>query len=192
MINLLQEDGNARMLAEPSLSTRSGEMASFQSGGEFPIAVLNQFGQPVIEMQDYGIQLEIEPVTDDDGNIISRVRAEMSSIDFSTVVNGIPGILTRNTESVVNLRSGETMVISGLMKTEDSKAISKLPLLGDIPVLGQLFTSRNFIEGRTELIILVTPRITGALTELPEAVNTQLQELQQIRAADSITEQLLN
>ncbi|SEH81093.1 pilus assembly protein CpaC [Rheinheimera pacifica] len=192
MINLLKEDGNARMLAEPSLSTRSGEMASFQSGGQFPIAVLNQFGQPMIEMQDYGIQLDIEPVTDDDGNIISRVRAEMSSIDFATVVNGIPGILTRNTESVVNLRSGETMVISGLMKTEDSKAVSKLPLLGDIPIIGELFTSRNFIEGRTELIILVTPRIAGVLTELPESVTKQLSELQQLRSADSITDQLLN
>ncbi len=192
MINLLKEDGHARILAEPSLSTRSGEMASFQSGGQFPIAVLNQFGQPVIEMQDYGIQLEIAPVTDDDGNIISRVRAEMSSIDFSTVVNGIPGILTRNTESVVNLRSGETMVISGLMKAEDSKAVSKVPFLADIPVLGELFTSRNFIEGRTELIILVTPRIAGALTALPENVSKQLSELQQLRSADSITDQLLN
>lgn len=192
MINLLQEDGHARMLAEPSLSTRSGEVASFQSGGQYPIAVLNQFGQPVIEMQDYGIQLDIEPVTDDDGNIISRVRAEMSSIDFSTVVNGIPGILTRNTESVVNLRSGETMVISGLMKTEDSNAVSKVPLLGDIPIIGQLFTSRNFIEGRTELIILVTPRIAGVITELPENVSKQLQELQQLRSEGSITELLLN
>uniref|UniRef100_A0A486XIK0 Type II/IV secretion system secretin RcpA/CpaC, associated with Flp pilus assembly n=1 Tax=Rheinheimera sp. BAL341 TaxID=1708203 RepID=A0A486XIK0_9GAMM len=192
MINLLQEDGYARMLAEPSLSTRSGEMASFQSGGQFPIAVLNQFGQPVIEMQDYGIQLDIEPVTDDDGNIISRVRAEMSSIDFATVVNGVPGILTRNTESVVNLRSGETMVISGLMKAEDSKALSKLPWLGDIPLLGELFTSRNFVEGRSELIILVTPRISGALSELPESLSNQLQELQQLRAEGAITDQLLN
>ena len=192
MINLLQEDGHARMLAEPSLSTRSGEVASFQSGGQFPIAVLNQFGQPVIEMQDYGIQLDIEPVTDDDGNIISRVRAEMSSIDFATVVNGVPGILTRNTESVVNLRSGETMVISGLMKAEDSKAVSKLPWLGDIPLLGELFTSRNFVEGRSELIILVTPRINGVLTELPENLSNQLQQLQQLRSDGSITEQLLN
>ncbi|WP_339897272.1 pilus assembly protein N-terminal domain-containing protein [uncultured Gilvimarinus sp.] len=192
MIQLLEEDGYARILAEPSLSTRSGEIATFQSGGEYPIAVLNEFGQPVVEMQDYGIQLDIEPVADDDGNIISRVRAEMSSIDFSNSVNGIPGILTRNTESVVNLKHGETMVISGLLKSEDSKIYDKVPLLGDIPIIGELFKSRNFVEGRSELVILVTPTIHGALEEIPENLQNNIRELTQLRSENSITDQLLD
>ncbi|WP_110458802.1 type II and III secretion system protein family protein [Shewanella algidipiscicola] len=178
MINLLKEQGTARILAEPSLSTRSGEKASFQSGGSYPLAVLNEFGQPVVEMQDYGIQLDIEPVIDDQGNIISNVRAEMSSIDFSTVVQGVPGLLTRNTESVVNMRAGETLVISGLIKVEDSRSYEKLPLLGDIPILGELFTSRNFQEGRSELIILVTPTVAKVDVSLPDDIQQNLTDME--------------
>ena len=178
IINLLKEQGTARILAEPSLSTRSGEKASFQSGGSYPLAVLNEFGQPVVEMQDYGIQLDIEPVIDEQGNIISTVRAEMSSIDFSTVVQGVPGLLTRNTESVVNMRAGETLVISGLIKMEDSRSYEKLPLLGDIPILGELFTSRNFQEGRSELIILVTPTVAKVDVPLPDDIQQNLTEME--------------
>jgi len=161
-INLLKEDGVVRTLAEPYLSTRSGEQASFHSGGSYPLAVLNEFGQPVVEMQDYGIQLDILPTSDEQGNIISSVRAEMSTLDFSTIVNGVPGLLTRETQSVINLKSGDTMVISGLVQISDSKAVEKVPLLGDIPILGELFTSKNFNESKTELIILVTPKIVTA------------------------------
>lgn len=178
IINLLKEQGTARILAEPSLSTRSGEKASFQSGGSYPLAVLNEFGQPVVEMQDYGIQLDIEPVIDEQGNIISRVRAEMSSIDFATVVQGVPGLLTRNTESVVNMKVGETLVISGLIRVEDSRSYEKLPLLGDIPILGELFTSRNFKEGRSELIILVTPTVAKVDTPLPDEIQRNLVEME--------------
>ena len=178
MINLLKEQGTARILAEPSLSTRSGEKASFQSGGSYPLAVLNEFGQPVVEMQDYGIQLDIQPVIDEQGNIISTVRAEMSSIDFSTVVQGVPGLLTRNTESVVNMRAGETLVISGLIKVEDSRSYEKLPLLGDIPILGELFISRNFQEGRSELIILVTPTVAKVDVPLPDDIQHNLTDME--------------
>ncbi|MCH1926566.1 pilus assembly protein N-terminal domain-containing protein [Shewanella sp. C32] len=178
IINLLKEQGTARILAEPSLSTRSGEKASFQSGGSYPLAVLNEFGQPVVEMQDYGIQLDIQPIIDEQGNIVSTVRAEMSSIDFSTVVQGVPGLLTRNTESVVNMRAGETLVISGLIKVEDSRSYEKLPLLGDIPILGELFTSRNFQQGRSELIILVTPTVTKVDVPLSDDIQQNLTDME--------------
>ncbi|MGZ9899909.1 type II and III secretion system protein family protein [Shewanella gaetbuli] len=192
VINLLKEDGDARILAEPSLSTRSGQQASFHSGGEYPIAILNEYGQPVIEMQDYGIQLEIEPVTDEHGNIISKIRAEMSSLDFSTVVNGVPGILTRNTESVVNLKAGETLVISGLLKAEDSEAYEKIPFLGEIPILGELFTSRNFKEGRSELVILVTPSIQTAITELPDSLDKTISDLKNLGNIKPMSAQLID
>ncbi|MCL1037380.1 pilus assembly protein N-terminal domain-containing protein [Shewanella submarina] len=192
IINLLKEDGTARILAEPSLSTRTGQPASFHSGGAYPLAVLNEFGQPVVQMQEYGIQLDIEPNIDEHGNIISAVRAEMSSIDFSTIVQGVPGLLTRNTESVVNMKSGETLVISGLVKVEDSKSYEKIPYLGDIPVLGELFTSRNFQEGRSELIILVTPSIQQPLTELPEEIQRTLDDMSDIGAETSLNQQLID
>jgi pilus assembly protein CpaC len=121
-------------------------VASFHSGGSYPLAILNEFGQPVVEMQDYGIRLDIEPMSDENNNIVSLIRAEMSSLDFSTVVNGVPGLLTRTTESVVNLRANETLIISGLVQTTDSKAVEKVPFLGDIPIFGELFKSKGFNE----------------------------------------------
>ncbi len=190
-INLLIEDGVARTLAEPSLSTRSGEQATFHSGGEYPLAVLNEFGQPVVEMQEYGVQLEIEPLSDEDGNIVSRITAELSTIDFSTIVNGVPGILKRKTESVVNLKAGETIAISGLLQSSDSKAIEKMPLLGDIPILGELFKSRNFIENRTELLILVTPTLKKPNSEIPEKLKKHIEKLRALRESSSLEDELL-
>ena len=84
------------------------------------------------------------------------------------------------------------MVISGLLKSEDSKIYDKVPLLGDIPIIGELFKSRNFVEGRSELVILVTPTIHGALEEIPENLQNNIRELTQLRSENSITDQLLD
>lgn len=192
-INLWKEDGVARTLAEPYLSTRSGGDAVFHSGGSYPLAILNEFGQPVVEMQDYGIQLNIQPISDEQGNIISSVRAEMSSIDFSTTVNGVPGLLTRATESVVNVRSGDTIIISGLVNVADSKSVEKMPFLGDIPLLGELFTSKRFNESKSELIILVTPEITkSSNSNIPEHMIRHLQSIKKTLSSTEIEEELLN
>ena len=191
-INLLKEEGAARTLAEPYLSTRSGESARFHSGGSYPLAVLNEFGQPVVQMQDYGIELDISPYSDENGNIVSTIRAKMSSLDFSIVVNGVPGLLTRETNSVINLRSGDTMVISGLTQVEDSKAVEKMPFLGDIPILGALFTSKHFIENKTELIILVTPTIVPAENEIPKDLEKHIDSLQKVLQSTDIENELLD
>jgi len=191
-INLLKEDGAARILAEPQLSTRNGEVASFHSGGSYPLAVLNEFGQPVVQMQDYGIRLDIAPMSDDNNNIVSTIRAEMSSLDFSTVVNGVPGLLTRTTESVVNLRSNETLIISGLVQTSDSKAVEKVPFLGDIPILGELFKSKGFNEKKTELIVLVTPTIVGPNDALPAHLERHLKSIQKVLGQSNIEDELLD
>jgi len=190
-ISLLKEDGAARTLAEPSLSTRSGAAASFHSGGQYPLAVLNEFGQPVVQMQDYGIQLSIEPISDDKGNIVSKIHAEMSTLDFSIVVNGVPGLLTRSTESVVNMRSGETMIISGLVQVSDSKAVEKVPFLGDIPILGELFKSKSFFENKTELIVLVTPTIVAANTAIPEHLQKHMESIRKVLGKSDIESELL-
>ncbi|WP_076410091.1 type II and III secretion system protein family protein [Shewanella sp. UCD-KL12] len=158
-IQLLSEKGDARMLAEPNLTTRSGESASFLAGGEFPIRSISGLGAVDVEFKEYGIKLDIEPVVDDQLNIVSRVMAEVSSIDPSVAIDGIPGMLTRRTESVINVKNNETIVISGLVNSEMSKIVNKFPLLGDIPILGELFKSRDFKDNKTELVIFVTPTV---------------------------------
>ncbi|WP_105189647.1 type II and III secretion system protein family protein [Pseudoalteromonas sp. T1lg48] len=158
-IQLLSEQGDARMLAQPTLSTRSGEKARFLAGGEVPIPLLAANGAANVEFKEYGIKLEIEPVADEKGNIVSFVSAEVSSVDQSVQVDGVPGFKTRETESVVNVSSGDTIVISGLVSSEMAKAVNKVPFLGSIPILGELFKSRDFTDNKTELVILVTPKI---------------------------------
>ncbi|AZG72096.1 type II and III secretion system protein family protein [Shewanella livingstonensis] len=158
-IQLLAQKGDARMLAEPNLTTRSGETASFLAGGEFPIQSVSGLGAVDVEFKEYGIKLDIEPVVDENQNIVSRVMAEVSSIDPSVSIGDIPGLLTRKTESVINVKNNETIVISGLVNSEMSKSVSKFPFLGDIPILGELFKSRDFREKKSELVIFVTPTI---------------------------------
>ncbi|MGI2109450.1 type II and III secretion system protein family protein [Shewanella frigidimarina] len=158
-IQLLAQKGDARMLAEPNLTTRSGETASFLAGGEFPIQSVSGLGAVDVEFKEYGIKLDIEPVVDENQNIVSRVMAEVSSIDPSVSIGSIPGLLTRKTESVINVKNNETIVISGLVSSEMSKSVSKFPFLGEIPILGELFKSRDFREKKSELVIFVTPTI---------------------------------
>ena len=147
------------MLAEPELSTRSGGEAKFLAGGQVPLPSTSTLGAGSVEFKDYGIRLTLKPTADDQGNIRAAVTTEISSIDASVAVQGIPGFLTRTTESEVNMRSGQTMVMSGLVNTDMTKDASKVPGLGDIPVLGALFRSENFKSGRTDLVILVTPAV---------------------------------
>ncbi|NNG43697.1 type II and III secretion system protein [Pseudoalteromonas sp. NEC-BIFX-2020_002] len=183
-IQLLSEQGDARMLAQPTLSTRSGEKARFLAGGEIPIPLLSADGAPSVEFKEYGIKLEIEPVSDSHGNIVSYVSAEVSSVDPSVQVLGIPGFKTRETESVVSVKDGDTIVISGLVSSEMSKAVGKVPLLGSIPILGELFKSRDFADNKTELVILVTPHIVSLQSESHESRLKRAQEM--IDTADKL------
>ncbi|AYV11945.1 type II and III secretion system protein family protein [Shewanella algae] len=176
-IQLMAEKGDARMLAQPNLTTRSGEAASFLAGGEFPIPMTSALGVVTVEFKEYGIKLDIEPEVDEHQNIISRVRAEVSAIDPSVAIDDVPGLLTRKAESVINVKNKETMVISGLVNSEMSKSVSRFPLLGDIPILGELFKSRNFRENKTELVIFVTPTIVYPGHEEHEAQLARGKEL---------------
>ena len=106
-INLLMDSGDAKLLAEPMLNTRSGDTASFLAGGEFPYPVPQDGGVTTIEFREYGIKLDIEPLADDFGNIQSMIKTEVSTLDFSVAVGGVPGLLSRKTDSVVNVKDGE-------------------------------------------------------------------------------------
>ncbi|WP_269532035.1 type II and III secretion system protein family protein [Chitinimonas sp. BJYL2] len=158
-INIAKNNGDAYVLAEPELSTRSGGEAKFLAGGQFPIRVAGALGSTSIEYKDYGIKLNIKPIADDTGNISASVETEISSIDSSVSVDGAPGLLTRKASTDINVKSGQTIAFSGLINNEMSKDITRVPGLGSLPILGHLFKSDNFRNSRTDLVILVTPTV---------------------------------
>ncbi len=177
-IDLLAQDGVARLLAEPQVSVVSGQEARFVVGGQLPISVLDENGQPRIEFKDYGIILEIEPIADGaDGLINTRIAVEVSSIDPSVSVNGVPGIVSRKTNTHVSLLNGESFVVSGLLSNESSKDVSKVPGLGDIPILGELFKSRAFQNRETELLVLVRPTLVSAIDDVNKRRLAQFESL---------------
>jgi pilus assembly protein CpaC len=157
-INLAVSSGNAVILAEPRLAARSGGEATFLAGGEFPIEISNINGTTV-EFKQFGIQLNVKPTVDRDNNVRANVETELSAVDQSVAVNGIPGLITRKTTADVILASGETLVMSGLINQEFSKDTSGLKFLSEIPILGALFRSKTFRDRKSELVIFVTPSV---------------------------------
>ncbi len=157
VINLAVQNGDAYIMANPQLSTRSGGDATFLAGGEVPIPVSSSLGQTTVNYKNYGVQLNIKPLADRFGNIEASVDTEVSQIDPSVVINGYPGFLTRKTTSMVNVHSGQTIVMSGLVQATGSNTVTKFPWLGDVPILGALFRDKNFQSDRDELVIFVTP-----------------------------------
>ena len=160
-IDLAATDGLATILAEPNLTALSGETASFLAGGEFPIPVSQSLGAVTIEYKQYGVGLAFTPVVLADGRISMRVRPEVSQLDDANGVslNGfrVPALTTRRAETTVELGSGQSFMIAGLLQNTASNSINKAPFLGDIPILGALFRSTKFQRQETELVVVVTP-----------------------------------
>ncbi len=157
VINLAVQNGDAYVLANPQLSTRSDGDATFLAGGEVPIPIAGILGQVTVQYKQYGVKLNIKPVADKFGNILANVDAEVSQLDPSVNIAGYPGFLTRKTSSEVNVHSGQTIVLSGLVQAIGANTMDKFPWLGDIPLLGALFRNKNFQANRDELVIFVTP-----------------------------------
>jgi pilus assembly protein CpaC len=161
MLQALAEEGLVTIMAEPNLTARSGEGASFLAGGEFPYAVVND-DENTVTFKDYGIGLNFTPTVLDGDRISLKVATEVSELDFSVIVderNQIPGLKTRRAETTVDLASGQSFAIAGLMHNNSAQNNSKLPGLGTLPVLGALFKSNSFQRGQTELVVIVTPVI---------------------------------
>ena len=181
-INALVTNGKAKLISQPSITTMSGEKASILIGGRIPIPVSGNNGQVTVEWRDYGVRLNIEPKVDKDDNITSKVHAEVSTLDYSNAVKNssftIPAIASREAEAVINVPSGMTMAIGGLMNTEDSKTITRVPLLSNIPILGELFKHNSTTTNKRELIILITPRIVNETTpaEMSDKMKENYQE----------------
>jgi pilus assembly protein CpaC len=161
-LDLLATDGLATTLAEPNLTALSGETASFLAGGEFPIPVSQGVGGAVsIEYKSYGVGLMFSPIVLADGRISMRVKPEVSELNNDTGLRlggfDIPGLITRRAETTLELGSGQSFMIAGLLRSNASNNISKAPVLGDLPILGALFRSSGFRRSETELVIIVTP-----------------------------------
>lgn len=157
MIDLLGENGEARVIAEPMLSTLSGSAAEFQAGGEVPIPVQGEDGSPSVTFKDYGILLKVAPEMGENGLIRTHIEVEVSDVDESVSVLGVPGFSVRNATTEMNAKSGETLLIAGLIDEQQSEAVSRIPGLGDLPIIGELFKSRRFQQDQTELVVLITP-----------------------------------
>jgi pilus assembly protein CpaC len=160
-INLAETDGLVTTLAEPNLTALSGETASFLAGGEFPIPVPQSQGAVTIEYKQYGVGLAFTPFVLADGRISMRVRPEVSELSNQGSVKlgdfSVPALTTRRAETTVELGSGQSFMIAGLLRNSGTNDINKAPFLGDLPILGTLFRSNSFRRQETELVIIVTP-----------------------------------
>ena len=174
-LSLLVSDGKAKILSRPSVMTLSGEQATIQIGGKIPYTSTNNNGSSHTQFENYGIILQFRPVVDAQGRINSMIHAEVSNISDNYSVNGYPVITTRSADSVINLNSGAPIVIGGLMDSSESKVISKIPFLGDIPILGEFFKHTSRQRDKSELIIVVTPYI------IDEETNSQAEMSQPMR-----------
>jgi Flp pilus assembly secretin CpaC len=187
VIRALEQKGLVRILAEPNLVTLSGKEATFLSGGEFPIPVVQAggfsgIGSVTIEFKEFGIKLVFLPTVLDSGIINLEIAPEISSLDFTSGVSlsgfTIPALRTRRAEVTVELGDGESIAIGGLISRELVQTISRTPLLGQLPIIGALFRSTRFVENETEMLMLVSPHITQAFRsgeepELPDIIQQE-------------------
>ena len=160
-LKLAETDGLVSILAEPNLTALSGETSSFLAGGEFPVPISQALGAVTIEYKQYGVGLAFTPIVLADGRISLRVRPEVSELsnEGSIRLNGfeVPALVTRRAETTVELGSGQSMMIAGLLRNSNTNSIEKAPFLGDLPILGTLFRSTRYRRAETELVIIVTP-----------------------------------
>jgi pilus assembly protein CpaC len=173
VIDALAQDNLARILAEPNLTVMSGQPASFLVGGEFPIPVGQQNGQITLEFKKYGITLAFLPTVFSNGRINLHVSPEVSQLSNQGAVQltagnsslQIPALTVRRAETTVELGSGQTFAIAGLLLDDTTQGTESLPFLGNIPVLGALFRSNSYQRRETELVILVTPTIARPVND---------------------------
>jgi pilus assembly protein CpaC len=184
MIRALQTQGVLRELAEPNLIAMDGQQASFLAGGEFPVPIVQGGGEKStvsIIFKEYGVRLNFKPTIIDEDHIRLELEPEVSTIDFANGVKFdgflIPALKTRRAKTGVELRDGQSFALAGLLDNSESRTLSKVPVLGDIPVLGSLFRSKSFQKNETELIFIVT-------AQLVKPVNRD--DLPQMRGVDGL------
>jgi pilus assembly protein CpaC len=173
LIDALATEGMVRMLAEPNLTVISGQPASFLVGGEFPVPVPGALGQVTIDYKNFGVSLAFLPTMFSDGRISIHVAPEVSSLSSQNAVSVpssgtsivIPSLTVRRAETTVELGSGQTFAIGGLLQDSVTGNRSALPYLGDVPILGPAFRDDQFQRGETEIVILVTPYVVNPVND---------------------------
>ena len=162
-IDALETRGLARRLAEPNLIARSGEKASFLAGGEFPIPVAQSGGNVTIEFKKYGVSLDFTPTVLADGLISMDIAPEVSAIDTTNAYKvgdiSIPGFVVRRAQTSVDLKSGQSFMMAGLLQTFNDVGTDRLPGIGKAPIIGSLFSSKSYQRRETDLVIIVTPHL---------------------------------
>ncbi len=164
MIRAMQTNGALRALAEPNLIAMDGQVASFLAGGEFPIPIIQGGGGSgsavTIQFKEYGVRLNFKPTIIDEDHIKLELEPEVSTIDFANGVRFegfvVPALRTRRARTGIELRDGQSFALAGLLDNSESRSLSKVPVLGDIPILGNLFKSTQFQKQETELVFIVT------------------------------------
>ncbi|HKG46664.1 MAG TPA: pilus assembly protein N-terminal domain-containing protein [Pyrinomonadaceae bacterium] len=186
MIRAMQTNGALRALAEPNLIAMDGQVASFLAGGEFPIPVVQSGGggggnAVTIQFKEYGIRLNFKPTIIDEDHIKLELEPEVSTIDFANGVRFqgfvVPALRTRRARTGVELRDGQSFALAGLLDNSETRSLSKVPVIGDIPILGNLFKSTQFQKQETELVFIVT-------AELVKPVNRD--DLPNMRSIDGL------
>lgn len=179
MIRAMQQQGNLRALAEPNIIAMDGQEASFLAGGEFPVPVIqtadNKTGVSIaVLFKEYGVRLKVKPTIIDEDHIRLELEPEVSTIDFANGVKVdnfiIPALRTRRAKTGVELRDGQSFSLAGLIDNNEVRTLSRVPVIGDIPILGNLFRSKSFQKNETELMFIVTAQIVKPMNrdDLPQ------------------------
>jgi len=173
-INFLSSNGNASTIAEPILMCLNGGEADFHAGGELPLPVRDADGNTNVEFKPYGIRLSVKPFVNAEGIIDTVISTEVSEIDSSVSVQNIPGLITRNTTTRVQVQHGDTIVLAGLLSEKNGVDRSSIPGLGDVPAVGNAFSNKQGTHQTTELVIFLQPQVINRDEELPPQSGTEL------------------
>lgn len=175
-LNMLAQDRDIKILAQPTLIVQNGKKGEFMAGGEIPVPLMQATAGGsayTVEWKSYGVKLEVTPRLEGSDTITMEVRPEVSTIDAENAVQlqniSVPGLATRWAKTQVQMQSGESVVIAGLLRTEKVRSASKLPFLGDVPFLGYLFGNANYDERNSELVFIVTPSVVVKNQVKPES-----------------------
>jgi pilus assembly protein CpaC len=172
MLRILHDKGAIKTLSEPNLIVANGDEGKFLVGGEFPVVVASAAGSGAaasVSYKEFGIRLAFKPRIVSNGDVYMKITQEVSELDFANgiAISGfqLPALRSRKAESGLQLADGQTFVLAGLIDNKISRKVSKIPLLGDIPILGALFRNTRFLNNETELMVMVTPKIVRPLNK---------------------------
>jgi Flp pilus assembly secretin CpaC len=164
VLDALVTKNYAKILAKPKLRTISGKKAEFLSGGEIPFVLTDKDGKVTMQWKEYGVKIMMEPVLDKKNIITAKLRAEASTLDYANSVKfgtggEMPAIRTRWAETTLSMEPEDTVILAGMLQNDESKVTAGVPLLSDIPLIGEIFKATHIVNKKTELVIFVTPKI---------------------------------